>query len=136
MTTTLDAATLSPGVAAAIEDIKHDFEPAEFHVEPDNEGGARVRFGPVPLGVQYHQRDTWLGGHIPTQIPYADVYPIFLRGDLTRVDGKTLQAPLTSGHTFMGLSAVQASRRSNNRDATIETVKLKFKKVLEWVNTQ
>ena len=136
MTTTLDAAALNPKVAAAIDDLKSDFEPIEFEVVPDNQGGAMVRFGPVPLGVQYQQRDSWLGAHIPAQVPYADVYPVFLRGDLSRVDGRALVAPLTGGHNFMGQPAVQASRRSNNRDASIETVKLKFKKVLEWVNAQ
>lgn len=136
MTTTLEVKALSPAVASAIEDLRGDFEPPEFEVEPDDQGGARVRFGPVELGEQYSQRESWIGAHIPAQVPYADVYPIFLRGDLARVDGRALVAPLTAGHNFMGREAVQVSRRSNNRDAAVETVKLKFKKVLEWVNAQ
>lgn len=136
MTTTRNLDNVTAEVRAAIEDIVRDFEPTEIEVSPDGQGGARVRFGPVSLGKQYKQRETWMGGHLTAQIPYADVYPVFVRGDLERNDGKQLVRPLTSGHSYMGVSAVQASRRSNNRDASIETPKLKFKKVLEWVNSQ
>jgi len=133
MTTTPE---LKEAVQKAIDDLRADFQPTELRIEADAEGGARVMFGPVSLGPQYVQRDSWIGAHIPAQIPYADIYPVFFRGDLTRVDGKALTAPLTNGHTFMGVPAVQASRRSNKRDAAVETVKMKFKKVLVWVNSQ
>ena len=136
MTTTPEATGIAGTVLLAIEALKLDFQPAEFLVEPDGQGGARVRFGPVPLSATYVQGESWVGGHLPPQIPYADVYPIFVRGDLTRRDGQALIAPMASGQNFMGQSAVQVSRKSNRRDASIETVKMKFKKVLDWVNSQ
>jgi hypothetical protein len=136
MTITLDPTTVATAVRAAIDDLQTDFQPEEFVIEPDGQGGARVRFGPVDLGDVYTQRQTWVGGHIPSQIPYADVYPIFVRGDLARTDGKPFVAPMSNGHNFMGQPAVQVSRKSNRRDAAIETVKMKFKKVLAWMNAQ
>jgi hypothetical protein len=136
MMTTPKCAQQNKNVEAAISDLKSDFQPKEFVVEPDGQGGAFVRFGPVTLSKTYAQTESWIGGQIPAQIPYADIYPIFFRGDLTRADGKALVAPMTTGHNYMGQSAVQVSRRANRRDASIETAKMKFKKVLEWVNEQ
>jgi hypothetical protein len=136
MTTTPEGPPIAGTVLLAIEALKADFQPTEFVVEPDGQGGARVRFSPVALSATYVQRESWIGGHLPAQIPYADVYPIFVRGDLARTDGKPLVAPMASGQVFMARPAVQVSRRSNRRDASIETVKMKFKKVLDWVNAQ
>lgn len=123
-------------VEKALEEIRTRFSPEEFVVEPDGQGGARVRFGPVVLGSSFVQETTWLAGHLPPQIPYADVYPIFVRGDLARKDGAALTVPVTPNHTFMGQSSVQVSRKSNGRDPTVETPALKFAKVLAWLNSQ
>lgn len=122
-------------VEQALEEIRRRFAPTEWTVEPDNDGGARVRFGPVPLGGPFNQADTWMAGHVPAQIPYADVYPIFVRPDLTRKDGAALTGPLTACN-FMGQPATQVSRRSNGRDPAVETPALKFAKVLEWMKSQ
>lgn len=123
-------------VEKALEEIQARFSPAEFVVEPDGQGGARVRFGPVALGPSFVQEATWLAAHLPAQIPYADVYPVFVRGDLARKDGTALASPVTSNHSFMGQPSVQVSRRSNGRDPTVETPALKFAKVLTWLNSQ
>ena len=136
MTTTPESSGIGGNVLAAIDELKLDFQPEELVVEPDGKGGARVRFGPVGLSETYQQRESWIGGHLTAQVPYSDVYPIFVRGDLARTDGKALVAPLANGQVFMGLSAVQVSRKSNRLDASIETVRMKFKKVLHWINSQ
>jgi hypothetical protein len=134
--TTLDFTGLKSEVITAIEILQSTFEPSEFHLESDGQGGARVRFCSISLSTIYEQSESWVGAHIPALIPYADIYPIFLRGDLRRKDGAALVAPITAGHTFMGQAAVQVSRRSNRRDAAIETPAMKFQKVLLWVNSQ
>jgi len=136
MTTTLDVTGLKPEVVKAIESLQQHFEPIEFQLEADGAGGARVRFGPVALGASYEQTESWVGAHIPPLIPYSDVYPVFLRGDLRRKDGAALVAPMTLGHTFMEQAATQVSRRSTRRDAAVETVRMKLLKVLHWVNSQ
>lgn len=136
MTTTLDFTGLKPEVVKAIESLREHFEPTEFELESDGTGGAKLRLGPVQLGDAYEQEESWIGAHIPALIPYADIYPIFLRGDLRRKDQAALVAPMTQNHTFMGKSAIQVSRRSNRRNATVETVRMKLLKVLQWVNSQ
>jgi hypothetical protein len=136
MMTTLDFTGLKPEVVKAIESLQQHFEPIEFQLEADGAGGARVRFSPVALGFGYEQTESWIGAHIPPLIPYADIYPIFLRGDLRRKDGATFVAPMTQGHTFMGQAATQVSRASHRRDAAVETVRMKLLKVLHWVNSQ
>lgn len=127
---------MNESVRKAIEEIRTRFVPQEFTVEEDLGGGVFIRFGPVPLGATYVQQETWMAAHLTAQIPYADVYPVFVRGDLTRVDQAALVVPVTGGHVFMGLSAVQVSRRSNGRDPLVETAALKFAKVMDWLNSQ
>ncbi len=127
---------IAPHVAAAIEELKESFPGSEVAVEPDGAGGARISIQSVPLGGFYLSDETWIGAHIPVQIPYADVYPLFVRGDLARRDSRPLGEALASGHAFMGQSAVQVSRRSNWRDPNIETPALKFLKVIEWLRSR
>lgn len=123
-------------VGKAIEELKACFSLSELIVEPDGNGGARVLLEPVPLSPIYTAGDTWLGAHIPVQIPYADIYPLFVRGDLARKDGRPLGVGFGAGHAFMNRPAVQVSRRSNGRDPTIETPAIKFLKVIEWIRVQ
>jgi hypothetical protein len=120
-------------VATAIEELRFCFADSELTIESDGTGGARVAIETVPLTSIYQQRESWIAGHLVPQLPYADIYPLFVRGDLARVDGRPLGTGLSSGQMFLGRAAVQASRRSNRRDPAIETVCHKFIKVLEWI---
>ncbi|EIM98152.1 hypothetical protein WQE_25488 [Paraburkholderia hospita] len=136
MTTTPDFTGLKAEVVKAIHGVIQQFQPTEFHLEADGAGGARIRFGPVGLGDAYAQKETWVGAHIPPLVPYSDVYPVFVRGDLLRADEKALVVPMTQNHTFMGQPAVQVSLRSNRREATRETACMKLLKVIHWVINQ
>jgi hypothetical protein len=127
---------IAPHVLEAIEELKACFFGLEALTEPDGSGGARVLLEHVPLGGIYKPQDTWLGGHLTVQIPYADVYPLFVRGDLSRIDGRPLGDAIAPGHAFMNRSAVQVSRRSNGRDPKIETPAIKFLKVIEWIRNR
>lgn len=129
------SASLNESVLAAIENLKACFPGSALSVEPDGAGGARVAVEGVSLSDIYEQKETWVAGHLVPQLPYADIYPLFVRGDLTRKDGKPLGAGLSAGHVFLNRSAVQASRRSNRRDPAIELVGHKFLKVIEWLRT-
>ncbi len=133
--TTPDGSPIVLTVQKALENIRVSFEPTEWIIEPDGAGGVRIRFGPVALSATYVQRESWIAAQLSAQLPYADIYPVFLRGDLTRADGSPLVAPLTGGDTFMGQPAVQASRRSPRRNPS-ETATMKLRKVLDWVNTR
>ncbi len=126
----------SENVVRAIEELRATFPLAALISEADGNGGARVLVEPIQLSDIYVQRETWIGGHIPVQIPYADVYPLFVRGDLSRVKGGTLGDAMAVGHAFMNRAAVQVSRRSNARNSEIETPALKFLKVIEWIKSR
>ncbi|MBC3749411.1 hypothetical protein H8H78_18555, partial [Bacillus pumilus] len=80
---------MTPEVAAAIDEIKVAFPSATVTAREDGEGVA-VLVEPVSLGAPYSQRDTWIGFRITFQYPYADVYPHFVRGDLSRLDSTAL----------------------------------------------
>jgi hypothetical protein len=127
---------LLPEVEKALEELRASFPGCSVLIEEDGGGGARVLVEGAGLNEKYAQADTWLAGHVPAQIPYADVYPLFIRGDLSRRDGRPLGEAMAAGQTFMGRMAVQVSRRSNARDPKVETPAMKFLKVLAWVNSR
>ena len=136
-------------VEAAIEEIARTCPHSRMLVAQDLAGGACVILEGVRLGPPYAQNETWIGFHITDACPYADVYPHFVRSDLTRLDGAPLGAGMSSNHTWPNPStvveaqtmparaAIQISRRANRRDASgIETPALKLMKVLRWLLSQ
>ena len=125
---------LTPEVSQAIQEIRTQFTDIQVVVRPDGDGGGYVIVESVPLSEIYLQTETWMGFHITYLYPDADVYPLFVRPDLTRVDGRPLGQG-TSLETFEGQPAQQISRRSNHRNVSIDTAVLKLLKVLEWLNT-
>ncbi len=130
MTTTLSH--LVAGVARSIEEIHAQFTQNQITLRHDGQGGAFVTIENVPLSPIYNQPDTWIGFHITFQYPYSDVYPHFVRGDLSRVDGRPLGEG-TGPNTFEGRQAIQLSRRSNHLNPATDTALLKLLKVLEWL---
>lgn len=121
-------------VAVALDSLRACFPDARLDIEPDGSGGARVAVQPIPLSPVYMQETTWVGGHIVPQFPYADIYPLFVRGDIARRDSRPLGEGLSPGHMFLNRSAVQVSRRSPHRDPNLELASHKFLKVLQWLN--
>jgi len=126
---------LNASVSAAVENLRACFPNSQIVIEPDGNGGARVAIETVELSGIYVQNTTWIAGHLVPQLPYADIYPLFVRGDLARRDGRPLGSGLSAGQMFLGRGAVQASRRSNRRDPSIELAGHKFLKVIEWLRT-
>jgi hypothetical protein len=68
------------------------FDPAAVTVDHDGAGGAWVMIDPVRLGHTYVQDSTWIAFQITFPYPEADVYPHFVRPDLSRADGAVLGA--------------------------------------------
>ena len=126
---------LATSVQAAIAEIRETFHTAGVDVEADGQGGARIVVERAPLGMPYRESDTWIGAHLPAQLPYSDVYPLFVRGDLHRLDGAVLTPPLAAGLTFMGRPAVQISRRSTRVDLACQTPCMKLLKTLHWMRS-
>lgn len=120
-------------VATAIEELNRQFDTSMFIVSEDGQGGARVIMEPVGIGKRYRPETTWFGFHIPPQYPYADVYPVFMGADVSRIDNVPFAAPVTAGHHFEGRPAIQISRRSAAADAGSQKVTAKILKVLDFL---
>lgn len=130
---------MKPEVSLGIEQLRSQFANSSVEVKPDEQGGAYIVVDPIDLGDVYTDasRHTWIGFHIPFAYPFADVYPHHVRRDLFRRDGQ----PLGEGMGFsrfegFGRDSVQFSRRSNHRDATLETAVHKLLKVIQWAGTR
>ena len=119
-------------IEAAVQEIREAFPECTVTAREDGDGGAQVMVESVPLGPPYVQATTWVAFAITRQYPYADVYPHFVRGDLTRADGAALGGGM--GLTaYLGQPAVQISRRSNRLNPTTDTAAIKLAKVLHWL---
>ncbi len=127
---------MNPEVATAIEEIRAKFAGHTIIVREDSDGGAFVIVEGVDPGPLYVQRETWIGFRITFQYPSADVYPHFVRGDLSRVDGKPLGEGTSPNQKFEERPAVQLSRRSNRLNPATDTALRKLFKVLEWLRTR
>lgn len=120
-------------VSAGIEELKRQFSTSSFAVREDGQGGAYVVMEPVTLGLKYRPAATWVGFQIPAQYPYADIYPVFIGGDVVRSDGVAFVAPVVSGHHFEGRLAIQVSRRNSAAQSGLQKVPAKILKVLDFL---
>ena len=96
-------------------------------------GGAYVVIERVTFSPKYRPTDTWVGFHIPAQYPYADIYPIFIGGNVVRADGTPFSAPVTPGHAFEGRPAIQVLRRNSAAQSGMQEVGAKILKVLDFL---
>lgn len=126
---------MNPEVEGAIAELRTSFPGVTVSSKEDGDGGAIVTMFPIDPGPVYEQSQTWLKFAINCQYPYSDVYPLFVRADLTRADG--------GGHgqgfapaSFDGEQALQLSRRSNRRDPALDTAARKVGRVIRWLQTQ
>lgn len=120
-------------VATAIEQIRQSFPGKELVIAEESEGGARVIVEQIDLGPTFKQQDSWFGFYITCSYPYADVYPHFVRPDLSLVSGNPLGEGTSTGQNFLGRAAIQLSRRSNRLNPKTDTAALKLLKVVEWL---
>lgn len=139
MTTTPEL-LIKAGVRAAWESLGVAYPHIQMSAFPDGQGGLWVEFVDVPLGPAYEQDSTFLIFNLLFNLPGADIYPMFVRSDLSRVDG----LPLGEGLTVTQLSwsgepssrpVVQLSRRTKG-DFTLQTAAQKVAKVLHWLETR
>lgn len=120
-------------VATAIEELKRQYAMSVLTAREDDQGGAYVVMDPVNLGEKFRPTATWIGFQIPAQYPYADIYPVFIGGDVQRTDGAAFQAPITPGHSFEGRSALQISRRCAAAQSGSQKAVAKILKVLNFL---
>lgn len=124
-------------MTSAVEDAiraLHNAFPNRVDVSPLPDGGAKIVVQGVELGAPYAQSDTWFGFTLTYLHPYADIYPHFVRPDLSRLDAAPLGEAIHLNNSFYGETAVMVSRRTrlfgpeNPVDA-----QLKLLKVQTWM---
>ena len=126
---------MTPEVTEAIKEIATAFPSCRMETVQDSQGGAFVTIHNVPLNGPYEQADTWVGFQITYTYPYCDIYPHFIRADLSRLNGSALGEGMGAG-TFSGQPAIQVSRKSNRHNPATDTAAVKLLKVLRWLNSR
>jgi hypothetical protein len=124
---------MTPAVTAAIEELRAQFVDNEITTSDDGAGGAYFMIHNVMIGPKYEPQTTWLGGRIVEGYPYADIYPVFIDGNVKRVDGQPFSAPVTTGHSWQNRPAIQISRANRNVQVAPQTARSKVLKVIHFL---
>lgn len=142
MTTTHDQRfALKAAVEAALADLRTVYGGDHVLVVPDGQGGVWVEIDQVELGEAYIQTTTFLVFLLPFNLPGADIYPMFVREDLTRRDGGQLgeglqRTTLSWPGQPQQRPVVQISRRTRGGAFAAQTAAQKTEKVLEWLRSR
>ncbi len=133
-------ADLKQAVADGVAEITAAYGAEQVRVVPDGQGGAWVEITRLDPGAAYEQDETFLVCLLPFTLPAADIYPAFVRADLSRRD----KQPLGPGFGVTQLQwpgepharpVVQISRRTKG-DFTAQTPVQKIEKVLTWLRSR
>lgn len=132
---------LKNAVRGAVSELRSQYGEGHVREIPDGQGGAWVEVDELQLGDAYVQDTTFLVCLLPFNLPNADVYPAFVRHDLTRADGQ----PLGEGFQLTQLQlpgdgqprpVVQVSRRTREGLFVQQTPAQKIEKVLAWIRSR
>jgi hypothetical protein len=126
---------MTDAVKEAVEEIKQTFAGHPVSVEEEEQGGAHVTVGELPIGSQYEPEKSRCSFTITFQYPYADVYPHFLDANVVRKDRQPHKGGF-SVTTWRDRPVLQISRRSNHRNPLLDTAAVKLLKVLQWIQEQ
>ena len=121
-----------PAVEEVLRHLREEFPGSTVSFIPDGNGGGDVIVDGVDLGGAFAPQSTWIGGNLSPQLPFADVYPLYVGGDVKRRDGTPIGGPTTECQ-FASRPAIQVSRRTNNLIATAHAAAMKFSKVLTFM---
>lgn len=122
-------------VEQAIQLIRDAFGEHTINVTEESQGGAYVEIIDISLSETYAQGKTWIGFLITFQYPEAEVYPHFVRPDLSRRDGKNLEGGF-SRTSWRNKEVTQLSRKTKNFSPDSDHALTKLMKVIEWLNSQ
>lgn len=128
---------MTADVAVAIDELRAAFPSHEVLVAEEPQGGAHVIVDELALGPRFATRTSWIGFTLGFQHPLADVYPHFLRADLSYADGRALQSPFNPGQIMLGFDrpAVMLSRRSNRWNPARDSAHLKLIRILDFLRS-
>jgi hypothetical protein len=128
---------MKPSVEMAVAELRANF-PGRVDVAEIGDGGVKVIVRELSLaGSPYIQPDTWCGFTITYAHPYADIYPHFVRRDLSRRDGRSFGQGFHPDRDFYGDNALMLSRRTKllGNDNPV-SAPLKLEKVMKWLISQ
>jgi hypothetical protein len=128
---------MKPSVEVAVADLRANF-PGRVEIAELGDGGVKVVVKGLSLASSpYVQPDTWCGFTITYTHPYADIYPHFVRCDLTRRDGRGFGQGFHPDTVFYGEKALMLSRRTKllGNDNPVSAL-LKLEKVIKWLISQ
>jgi hypothetical protein len=141
VTTTPELAPIKEAVQAALTAITDTYGSEKVRAVPDGQGGAWTEIAGIELGDRYVQGSTFVICLLPFNLPGADIYPLFVRNDLTRRDGNGLGEGFGAANvSWPGdpepRAALQVSRRTRRSEFTLQTPLQKIEKVLDWIRTR
>jgi len=128
---------MKPAVEQAVAELRAAY-PGRVDIEDLGDGGAKVIVRALSLaGSPYVQPDTWCGFTITHAHPYADIYPHFVRPDLSRRDGSGFGQGFHPDREFYKQKALMLSRRTKvlDNENPLSAV-LKLEKVMKWMISQ
>ncbi|MGC2411166.1 MAG: hypothetical protein WA459_00505 [Stellaceae bacterium] len=128
---------MKPSVETAIAELRAAY-PGRVQDQDLGDGGAKVVVIGLSLnGSPYAQSETWCGFTITHAHPYADIYPHFVRPDLSRRDRAAFGQSFHPNTNFYKENALMLSRRTRvlNNENPVSAV-LKLEKVLKWLISQ
>lgn len=129
----LDPDLVTSEVRGAVEEVSANFPDSQVLAWPDGEGGVFLVIDDLDIGEVWAPRVSWLGCRVLNAYPEADVYPIFVRGDLARSDGKPLAAPMHPNQQFAGQPAVMVSRTSSRRSPSTSSAAVRLVNTLTFL---
>ena len=127
---------VTPEIQLALDELRATFVTSEIRIQETGDGGAWVEVNPVALGGPFEQQSTSFGFLLSFQYPAADVYPHFVRPDLSRRDGGPLgQAFQSVNWGPEALAGIQVSRATRQVNPEVDTAALKLLKVIAFMET-
>jgi hypothetical protein len=128
---------LKPEVMKAIAEIAAAYG-GNYRATELTGGNAKIVVSGLSLsGGPFEQSDTWCGFTVTFAHPYADIYPHFVRPDLSRRDKKSFGQGFHPNQNFYGQNAMMLSRRCKLAGAEYPTSPvLKLEKVMQWLISQ
>jgi hypothetical protein len=133
-------AELKQAVASGAAGIVTAYGAERVRAIADGQGGAWVEITGLDPGPAYEQNSTFLVCLLPFTLPAVDIYPMFVRADLSRVDKQQLgpgfgAAQLQWPGDPQPRPVVQLSRRTKG-DLAAQTPAQKIEKVLAWLRSR
>jgi hypothetical protein len=129
---------MTPEINRAIEELRAGFPDHAIRVVEEPAGGAFVIVENLAIGARLQPDISWIGFALGFQYPLSDIYPYYLRHDLTRADGQPIAAPLSTGAQMPGFdrAAVLLSRRSSRWNPKHDTALRKLHRILSFLREE